>query len=343
MRLSYDRALYAETRQANNLDWSGITAEIDTSGLTSHSFNIRGARLSGRLRHSAFVGGAIENTSLVNLSVEQTSFDSLLVNAVDFSEAFFYRSWMTEWHIDRSKFKRARLRHTRIDAEIIRTSFAEAQLEDVDFRNSQLTDVDFTGASLDEVRFDFTRLFGVDLSSTKTLSQTSWKGAIYDCRTRLPTTLNPIAAGMIASEGTCYGRANNRDFTSAAYADIRDWTKLDLAGARFAGSRVSGNFELSTLNGADLSDTNVQDAYFQNTNLRDARFNRAVIEGTHFYEADLRGADFSDVKLKLIPSLPLFNKCKYDARTKWPATVSDDSGRTHSFIPAAHGAILVKD
>lgn len=364
LRRAYNKDILARTDQLDGLTWANQReGDVRLEGVRLRDFQIRDSAFSGLIVASLLSSGLLLNTSFSRMTVrrgsivgvlmrnvrlshghfDETKIEAGRISASDFSHTVFSGASIEGTEIENTTFRSARLTKVQFaGAHLADVDFGQASLSDVEFVGTGLVNIDFTAASLERVHFRDVRLRNVDLATVVGLHITA---AIVDCRTRLPTSLDLAQAGVIIDARECEGRPTNRDFTSAAYASRWHWTDLDLTAANFTGVNLDiARFHGSILSGARFSRARIRHLGGYKVDFRDARFTGAIIGDSDFRLADLRGTDFTDANLTIrYAGAGPFRGAKYDARTKWPATFLDGSGKVQPFKPAEQGAILVKD
>jgi uncharacterized protein YjbI with pentapeptide repeats len=160
--------------------------------------------------------------------------------------------------------------------------FDGAVLHDVSFLDARLTNVDFTQARLEGADFRRTRLAGVDLSRAPARGL-QIAGARYDCRTRFPARLDPLAERAIPVDRACLPPGWRPVFDDLDVPDIgMDFSELDLRGASFRRASIQAAvFARANLEGADFTDASGA-ARFDGANLANADFTGAHDIGSFF-------------------------------------------------------------
>jgi len=217
------------------------------------------------------------------------------------------------------------------------SSFVEAYLEAVSFKGINLSLINFSHATLNRVNF-----IGTNLQETK-LDQVSFQDVVYGLTTVFPEGFSIPDTGMylLAPYSSAVGLQSYED----------DFSRQDLTGMDFSGSRMSTNFSRAilskaifnnatlsfskfnnaNLNSASFCSTNLSAADLSGADLRDSTLSLAVLHSANLSNAQLQGADIrgSDLSQAIVENVDIRGAI-YDENTVFPG----------EFNPEAAGAIF---
>ncbi|MEM9503028.1 MAG: pentapeptide repeat-containing protein, partial [Cyanobacteria bacterium P01_E01_bin.43] len=109
-----------------------------------------------------------------------------------------------------------------------------------------------------------------------------------------------------------------------AYLDLVWLNGADLTDTNLDGARIGGFFRNATLSGADLTDTRIRSADFTGADLTNTDFTAANVAFVYFVDTDLRNADLHQATFETII---------YDIRTQFPEDFSLPESGTYLFAP----------
>lgn len=197
--------------RGKNIDLSGSTfenAKVDFRLI--ENANIQNTNFSGAsLQLSDYKGVDFSAAKFTDAKIH--SIGNANTSGADFTGADFFgmdmpgspggnnRLDLSGQKLDGSSFR---------DNHLQGASFKGASLKNADFTGANLIGTDFTNADLTNANFvpltrsESTNVSGADFSSAK-VDGVDWRGAVYDCKTKFPSSFNIAAAGMDTADLAC--------------------------------------------------------------------------------------------------------------------------------------------
>ena len=283
-----------------------------------------------RLENSRFHNSKIQGVSFSRAALDRSDFSGSTITDTDFSHSFITSAIFKDSTLRNANMASTVIHDTDMsNANLVGTSFKNAIFSSVTLKNARFGPKKNSGeyASVSDFR-------GADLSRS-ILDNSSWSYTLYDCRTRLPSHLNPDTIEnflpvwidcsaeppaprktlQFDNANTVYSNASRIHFNSIQ-APSSDWSHRnfediifreslfdnsnfsgsDFRDARFEqNSLVNVNFSYARLSHSSLSRNIIHGALFNNTDLSFAR-----IYGMDFRNAQLHNASLAKAQLNAI-------------------------------------------
>jgi uncharacterized protein YjbI with pentapeptide repeats len=176
-----------------------------------------------------------------------------------------------------------------------------AYLYVANFSHTDLSDANFCGATFDAAYFQRARLFGANFYGATIVRDVSFRGALYDNKTKFPSGIDPITARAykISPEANLQGAMLSQALLWDAQLQGADLRGVDLSGATLGRSDLSyANLIKAELSGAKAVHANLQSAGLEEANLQEAILRWAILRDANLKNADLRGAKLDDADLQ---------------------------------------------
>jgi uncharacterized protein YjbI with pentapeptide repeats len=346
----------------NTLTFAGAKlagASFINSNLSSLNFT------GADLRKADFSGADLNRCDFTDANLAGANFDNLKQTyMVNFTNANLRQSSFKNAYLRYSKFEGANLDHVDFSKAKLEqnNSFENAILETVNFQGTKLILNNFRGSrwqgqdlsgveiwgsdlrdavlqnvSLRKAVFkdsfmaeDIMDLRGTDLSKAD-LTDVTWGFALFDCKTKLPSSVDISSLPLIPLWSKCNGNPPKTKMIAGFKShEGPRFIKIDGQNSQFSNMNLSGygfwesKFDGSDFSKADLVNIDIQGSSFTHTNFegvqlencyfsrvdfRNSSFNNANLSNCRIHDVDFREANFDGIKL--------FGST-YDKKTIWP-------------------------
>jgi len=175
----------------------------DLSRLHAYKFNGSGTKFGGADLTGTYLGGGLlDGADFTDANLTGASIGSSL-NGVTFKGATVDKVSISSKG-EGADFTNVKGKGGGFSGELTKAKFDGATLSDTRFSYVNLDRTSFDGAKLENVTFERASLKGVDLSKAN-ITKATWKEITYDCSTKFPSDVDPVASGFRNNEA-CAGQ-----------------------------------------------------------------------------------------------------------------------------------------
>ncbi len=261
----------------------------------------------------------IKEKSYKGDNLNGADFSEATLDHVDFSnvsakDAKFNGAQLKTFNASNSDFSGCDFRETKSTGLMSECNFSKTNFEGATIGFS-FYNVNFSGASLRNTsgwkRTDLCNFSKADVRGASfrgvyaKLSDTNFRGAIYDNDTTWPDGFDPVAAGAKLATGDDSEKSGGGK--SGKLDPAKDFRDKEVKEKTFSGLN---------LNGADFSEATLDHVDFSNISVKDAKFNGAQCRTVNASNCDFSGSDFRESK-----STGLISECNFSKTNFVGATI----------------------